>query len=400
MNRIDCDVAIVGGAMAGSALAACLADSGLQVVVLEGGSVPGGTPAEGFDARVVALNSASQRLLQRTGAWQQLQQTRITPYTDMLVWDADGTGCVPFDAASLGAAALGYIVENSNLVQALYRCLLSQANVQYLSGARVAELHSTEGGKRAQLHLSDCQVSAELVVAADGAQSLLRRLAGIETVEWDYAHHALVSCVQTAQPHGYTARQRFLTGGPLALLPLQDERGDCGWHAIVWSCPPEQAETLLALPDREFQQALGEASEHCLGEIIASGSRARLPLRQRHAKVYYRDRAVLIGDAAHTIHPLAGQGVNLGFADVAALADELVRARARGLDLADPSVLARYQRRRRADNMGMAAAMEGFQWLFGQKAPPLRLLRNVGMRGLSQLPLLKNALVKQAMGLR
>ena len=399
---MECDIVVIGGAMAGAALAAKLTGAGLRVVVLEAAPQPKAL-AEQFDARVVALNSASKQLLTEVGAWAHVDQSRVAPYSQMLVWDAEGSGQIDFDVASLKAEALGYIVENANVVHALYQTL-QRNDVPYIAAARVQDVRLTNGGGAAEVdYLRDGElhsVSARLVVAADGAQSFTRKLAGIDTLEWDYAHNALVCVAQTAKPHGFTARQRFLTDGPLALLPLQNREGDSGWHAIVWSCVPARADALLALDDAAFQRELSRASEHCLGEIIQVGKRAMLPLKQRHAKVYWRDRIVLIGDAAHTIHPLAGQGVNLGFADVRALADELTRARARGLDLAERSVLERYQRQRLAENVTMAAAMEGFQHLFGSKALPLRLLRNAGMSGLAKLPLLKNLIAKQAMGLR
>lgn len=399
---MECDIAVIGGAMAGSALAAKLKLAGLRVVVLEAGPQPKPL-SESFDARVVALNSASKQLLTEVGAWQHLEQSRVAPYSQMRVWDAEGSGQIDFDAASLKAEALGYIVENANVVHALYQTLQLH-DVPYIAGARVQNLLYAADNASVEVQFSAHGelgfVSARLVVAADGAQSFTRKLAGIETMEWDYAHNALVCVAQTAKPHGFAARQRFLIDGPLALLPLQNAEGDSGWHAIVWSSVPACAEELLALDDEAFKRELGRASEYCLGEIVSVGQRGLLPLRQRHARLYWRERVVLIGDAAHTIHPLAGQGVNLGFADVDALAEELGRAKARGVDLAHPSVLARYQRRRLGENLTMAAAMEGFQHLFGSKALPLRLLRNAGMQGLAKLPLLKNLIAKQAMGLR
>ena len=200
------------------------------------------------------------------------------------------------------------------------------------------------------------------MVAADGATSAVRRLAGLETREWDYLHHAIVTSVRCAESHQRTAWQRFTDDGPLAFLPL-DRGGDTRWCSIVWSCTPKQGERLMALDDAAFCQALGKAFEHRLGKVECSDTRLCIPLRQRHAKRYVEPGLALIGDAAHVIHPLAGQGVNLGFLDAAVLAEELRHAQARGESIAEQRVLERYERRRMPHNLAMMAAMEGFQRL-------------------------------------
>ena len=215
------------------------------------------------------------------------------------------------------------------------------------------------------------------MIAADGANSAVRRLAGCATREWDYLHHAIVTSVRCEQPHHRTAWQRFTDDGPLAFLPL-DRQGDEHWCSIVWSTTPEQATRLMALDDEAFRVELGKAFEHRLGRVEAADPRLCIPLRQRHAKRYVEPGLALIGDAAHTIHPLAGQGVNLGFLDAAVLAEVLLHAHGRGERLADERVLSRFERRRMPHNLGMMAAMEGFQRLFQADPLPLRWLRNAG----------------------
>ncbi|MDR6356110.1 ubiquinone biosynthesis UbiH/UbiF/VisC/COQ6 family hydroxylase [Pseudomonas psychrotolerans] len=244
----------------------------------------------------------------------------------------------------------------------------------------------------------DRQIRAPLVVAADGATSAVRRLAGLETREWDYLHHAIVTSVRCAESHQRTAWQRFTDDGPLAFLPL-DRGGDTRWCSIVWSCTPKQGERLMALDDAAFCQALGEAFEHRLGKVECSDTRLCIPLRQRHAKRYVESGLALIGDAAHVIHPLAGQGVNLGFLDAAVLAEELRHAQARGEAIAEQRVLERYERRRMPHNLAMMAAMEGFQRLFQDDRLPLRWLRNAALKQVDRHFEAKALFVRRALGL-
>lgn len=400
-DRLDCDIAIVGGAMAGSALACALAGSAYRVIVIENQQATAFTRDNFFDARVVALSAASQQFLEKLGVWQDIYAQRVSPYEHMQVWDAEGTAHIAFDCADVQQPALGYIVENSLIVDALQKKLQQADNIQWLCPASVADLRGNDPqASTCELVLHDKRtVHARLVVAADGAVSTLRNLADIKIMEWDYGHTAIVATVKTAVSHQRTARQRFMASGPLAFLPLRANDGDEHWSSIVWSIVPEQAQALLDLPEAEFAGKLDQAIEHRLGEILEVRNRFAFPLRQRHAQVYYRDHVVLIGDAAHTIHPLAGQGVNLGFMDVKALAEELLSAHARGIAVAHSSVLQRYQRRRRGDNLTMTAVMEMFKRVFSRKELPVRWLRNAGMRSLDALPLAKREIMRRAMGL-
>lgn len=395
---MQADLIIVGAGMVGSALALALKDSGLDILLIDGSplSVKPFDAEAAFEPRVSALSAASQRILDRLGAWPGVVARRASPYGEMQVWDGTGTGAIHFSAASVHADVLGHIVENRVVQDALLEPL-HDSGIGLMPNARLE--HLRHSGDDWLLTLVDGrQLRAPLVIAADGANSAVRRLAGCATREWDYLHHAIVTSVRCEQPHQRTAWQRFTDDGPLAFLPL-DRQGDEHWCSIVWSVTPEEAERLMALDDDAFCSALGEAFEHRLGRVEHSDPRLCIPLRQRHAKRYVEPGLALIGDAAHTIHPLAGQGVNLGFLDAAVLAEVLLHAHARGERLADEKVLSRFERRRMPYNLGMMAAMEGFERLFQADPLPLRWLRNAGLRWVNQQPEAKALFVRQALGL-
>lgn len=395
------DILVVGGGMIGSALALGLSRQGWQVGLIEGAPAASlMAPAEpassvdDFEPRVSAISLASQRLLEELGAWPKVQASRHCGYREMTVWDGDGTGRIHFDAAELHARSLGTIVENRNIVRALFESL-SDSSVQLLDGVRVKAWSREQG---VELEDGRC-LAARLVVGADGALSRLRQWSGLATREWDYDQQAIVCTVRTSQNHRYTAWQRFSPTGPLAFLPLLNEAGDEHFCSIVWSQDTLEARRLMALETESFRKELEAAIERELGEVLAVSRRFAFPLRQRHAKDYIADGLALVGDAAHTIHPLAGQGANLGYGDVRALLEELERARELGLAPDDASVLARYQRRRKGENLTMMAAMEGFKQLFARDELPVRWLRNTGMRWLNQLAPLKNRIAAEAMGI-
>ncbi|WP_236208261.1 2-octaprenyl-3-methyl-6-methoxy-1,4-benzoquinol hydroxylase [Pseudomonas tohonis] len=395
---MQADLIIVGAGMVGSALGLALKDSGLEIILIDGSplSIKPFDAEAAFEPRVSALSAASQRILQRLGAWEGVAARRASPYGEMQVWDGSGTGNIHFSAASVHAEVLGHIVENRVIQEALLEPL-HDSGVGLLPNARLERLRRS--GDDWLLTLVDGrELRAPLVIAADGANSAVRRLAGCATREWDYLHHAIVTSVRCEQPHHRTAWQRFTDDGPLAFLPL-DRQGDEHWCSIVWSTTPEQATRLMALDDEAFRVELGKAFEHRLGRIEAADPRLCIPLRQRHAKRYVEPGLALIGDAAHTIHPLAGQGVNLGFLDAAVLAEVLLHAHGRGERLADERVLSRFERRRMPHNLGMMAAMEGFQRLFQADPLPLRWLRNAGLDLVDGLPEAKALFVRQALGL-
>ncbi|MDH4563090.1 2-octaprenyl-3-methyl-6-methoxy-1,4-benzoquinol hydroxylase [Pseudomonas sp. BN515] len=395
--ELRADLIIVGAGMVGSALALALKDSGLDILLIDGSplSVKPFDPAAAFEPRVSALSAASQRILLRLGAWPGVLARRSSPYSEMRVWDGSGTGQIHFSASSVHAEVLGHIVENRVVQDALMEPL-HDSGIGLMPGARLERLRRS--GDDWLLTLVDGrELRAPLVVAADGANSAVRRLAGCATREWDYLHHAIVTSVRCAEPHQRTAWQRFTDDGPLAFLPL--ERDDEHWCSIVWSVTPTEAERLMALDDAAFCNELGRAFEWRLGEVLGADPRLCIPLRQRHAKRYVEEGLALIGDAAHTIHPLAGQGVNLGFLDAAVLAEVLLHANGRGERLADERVLGRFERRRMPHNLAMMAAMEGFERLFQANPLPLRWLRNSGLKWVDGMPEAKALFVRQALGL-
>ena len=395
---MQADLIIVGAGMVGSALALALQDQGLEILLVDGSplSVKPFDPQAAFEPRVSALSVASQRILERLGVWEGIAARRVCPYGEMQVWDGSGTGQIHFSAASVHAESLGHIVENRVVQDALLE-RLHDSSIGLLPGARLEQLRRSGDGWLLSLN-DGRELRAPLVIAADGANSVVRRLAGCATREWDYLHHAIVTSVRCAKPHQATAWQRFTDDGPLAFLPLAGPAGE-HWCSIVWSVTPTEAERLMALDDAGFRRALGFAFEHRLGEVQHADPRLCIPLRQRHAKRYVEDGLALIGDAAHSIHPLAGQGVNLGFLDVAVLAEVLLHAAQRGERLSDVKVLSRYERRRMPHNLAMMAAMEGFERLFQADPLPVRWLRNSGLNWVDDLPEAKALFVRQALGL-
>ncbi|NMT62339.1 FAD-dependent monooxygenase [Marinobacter orientalis] len=398
------DVLVVGGGMTGSALALGLSRQGWNVGLVEGSDcsallrAPGEASAvEDFDPRVSAISVASQRLLEQLGVWDEIAAGRHCPYQTMTVWDGDGTGRIEFEAAELRAPALGTIIENRGIVRALFSTL-ADSSVELIDGVRVSGWW--QDGTMRGIRLEDGRtLSAGLVVAADGANSRLRQWVGLPTREWDYDQQAIVCTVRTAHSHRFTAWQRFSPTGPLAFLPLLTESGDEHFCSIVWSQDTAEARRLMALDNSAFKAELESAIERELGAVEEVSHRYAFPLRQRHAKDYIASGFALVGDAAHTIHPLAGQGANLGYGDVRALLDELSQATKAGISPDNELVLARYQRRRKGENLAMMAAMEGFKQLFGRDELGVRWLRNTGMRWLNQLGPIKNRIAAQAMGL-
>ena len=387
------DVLIIGGGMVGSALACALGDGPLSVALVERGTLEGCRPGPEPDMRVSAITPASRNVLAAVGAWDTMIDTRVSPYTDMHVWDAAGGASIHFDCTDLDLPELGWIIEN-RLVQ---HGLLARAgefdNVTVLESAELARAEINDTGFSVALE-DGRLLQTRLLVGADGAGSRVRRLAGIETVGWDYDQHGLVCTVETELPHAGTAWQRFLSTGPLAFLPLFD--GRC---SIVWSTTPEAAARLQALDADAFESELTDAFEARLGRVRLVSPRAAFPLRLQHARHYIGPRVVLLGDAAHTIHPLAGQGVNLGMMDAACLAECLLDGAARGRAPDSILTLRRYERWRKGQNVFMQGTMDVFKRLFGSGFMPLRLARNLGLRIADGAVPVKTALARRAMGL-
>ena len=398
MSAFTHDAIIIGGGMVGLSLAVAAARQGLSVAVVERGHPESDTPEPGrFAPRVSAISRHSQAWLQQLDAWRRIPNGRACAYTHMAVWDGLGNGRIEFDAAEVQADNLGHIVENRWLTQALWRQAEESRSLQLLAGRTVDHWQQDDFGVRVTLD-DDQTVSAPVLAACDGRFSKVRDQAGFQTREWAYGQTALVTSIRHSRPHAFTARQVFLETGPLAFLPLTDETGTEHWTSIVWSADTDRAEALRALDDADFLAELNRASEGCLGTIEAEDPRYCFPLGQMHARQYWQGRVVLLGDAAHAIHPLAGQGVNLGFLDAEALSDVWGQAHARGQSLGDAWTLRRFQRRRQTHNLAAMAAMEGFKRLFGTDHPVPVLLRNRGLNWVHRLPLAKRPLIRAAMG--
>ena len=384
------DVVVVGGGVIGAATTLALARQGFDVALIEKGAAPAAFKPEHYDARVYAIAPGSARFLRRLGAWDRMLAQRASPYGRMQVWEGTPAQSLAFDAAELAVPELGHIVEDSLMRATLWGAL---GGVALMPGVQVAGLATAHGKPRLALGNGEA-IEAELVIAAEGADSPLREWAGIDVGGWGYPQRAIVANVTTARPHRATAYQRFLPGGPLAFLPLADGRS-----SIVWSTDTAEAEELMALSDAEFCEELGAAFHHHLGPVTASDRRFAFPLRLLHAQQYVAPGVALVGDAAHVIHPMAGQGLNLGLADVEALVAVLVEARAQRKPLGALRVLRRYERARKADNVEALALVDGLHRLFRLRAPELGGLRELGMSLVGRAGLVKAALAKRAMGI-
>ena len=389
-SRARLDVAVAGGGVVGAACALALARAGLQAALVEARPAPRWL-AERPDLRVFALAPDNAALLDALGVWPQVLRARAQPYRKMRVWDAGGGDELAFDAATLARDELGWIVENGLLVDRLWAALVA-AGVQVHCPARVQGMEQDEAGVRLQLD-DGTRLEARVAVAADGGASELRRLAGLDVDAHDYGQRGVVAFIETADPHQETAWQRFLPTGPLALLPFTQGRS-----SIVWTLPEAEAARVLALDDAAFAVALTDASAARLGRAVPVSARAAFPLRRQLVRQQVAGRVLVLGDAAHVVHPLAGQGVNLGLRDVAALRAEVESAQARRVDWASAHRLQRWARRRRSDNTVSAYAFEGINRLFSN-ADPLAVLARGPLLGLAgKLPPLTRALWRHAAG--
>ncbi len=396
MNEVDFDIVIVGGGIVGTTLACSLAQSNqdIKIALVEAREPKFEDLKENiFDIRVSAITRASQRICNDIDVWSKIESKRLCQFTDMHVWDDTGVGEIHFDSAEIGEPYLGHIIENSVILSSLYQGMSDYQNITLLSPVKISNINYLDTQAEIEFH-DNKKLSTRLIIAADGSQSWLRQQAGIIVRGWDYPQDALVTWVKTEQQHQHTAWQRFMPDGPLAFLPLQN-----GYSSIVWSTTPEHVQQLLQFSDKDFRAALTNAFSNTLGQVIENGPRARFPLRYFVTENYIKPRLALIGDAAHTMHPLAGQGVNVGLQDVAAMTSILSDANSRNKDLGATPTLRQYERSRRAENTPMLATVNGFQRLFGSDDPVLSWARNTGMKLGHNIPILKNQIMRQAMGL-
>jgi len=388
------DVVIVGAGMVGSTLACSLEQTALRIGIVEALPPPTTWDPDSIDLRVSAVTAASQQIFKGLGVWDQMVVQRVSPFREMHVWDAGGDGAIHFDSADIGEDRLGYIIENRVIQQALLDKVMTLGNIEFICPAKLMSMTvnaesvdlQLEGGRR---------LSTKLIVGADGGNSQVRQFAGIGTRGWLYDQKAVVATVKTSKSHRETAWQRFLPDGPVAFLPLSN-----GWCSIVRTTTPAHADELLDMDEDAFMRELTKAFDAKLGQIVECGPRAAFPLRLQHVNAYVKERLALIGDAAHTIHPLAGQGVNLGLLDAAALSEVLGDASEKGHDIGAYHVLRRYERWRKGDNLLIMAVMDGFKRLFGSSIDPVRSIRNLGLNLTNAMMPVKNQIMLRAMGLK
>ena len=395
------DVVIIGGGLVGGLTALLLAEGGVQATVLDAAPVlDAGQTLAVANPRVLALSQATIHLLKTVKVWDKL--ARQMPYSGMQVWNKNGYGDINFGQVSVHTPsdqqALGSMVEPSVLNLAIQEKMLEQLH-DYRTNVQVKRVEL--GIDVWHIHLADgTQLSTKLVIGADGANSFVREQAFIALDVLDYKQAGLTCAIRTAQPHQHVARQIFLETGPLALLPMAslEPEQDGYWQSIVWTLPDDYAEEYAALDDAAFTALLTRESQHMLGEVLQATPRAQFPLKARAAQQYVKAGLALIGDAAHVIHPLAGQGVNIGCLDAAILCDVLLHDRKRGV-WAHEQTLQRYEHRRKGQNDAMMHSMSAIGWLETTSLFPVVWARNFGLKQVQQRPALKDAFMSQANGL-
>lgn len=392
-------IVIAGGGPVGLSLAALLASSDrardLDIRLFEPRDPPD-WDAGRVDLRVYALSRASQNVLAHAGAWDGVSAARAAPYRRMRVWQGEygaRLGSLTFDSAEVGEPDLGHIVEDT-LLRARLTDALKQTDVDLNFGVELTAVDTEERCVDIATSAGET-LSASVLIAADGSASAVRNLLEMPISTLSYAQRALVTHVTTERPHDDTAWQRFLPSGPLAFLPLVDGRS-----SVVWSTGAEHAQSLCELADGEFQAELQAASGGVLGALGSTVERVSFPLQAAHARRYCCARVALVGDAAHTVHPLAGQGMNLGLLDAAVLTDVLLRALEKGEDPGDLRVLRRYERLRKGDNLKMLLALDALHRLFGTSGSFMPPLRAIGLSTIDATPFAKAMLMRQALGLR
>ncbi len=388
---IETEVLIAGGGMAGLALTAALAGAGVAVALADRRTFDA-IAAPASDGRTASIAAGGQRALAGIGVWPAMERA-AAPIREIRVSDGNAPFYLHYDHALLGLGPLGWIVENSTIRAALLDRLGTLADANLIGAAGVESLAPDGHGVTATL-ADGRRVRARLAVAADGRNSALRRAAGVGVTEWRYKQAAIVCTVAHTRPHRGIAHERFLPAGPFAILPMTGDRS-----SIVWTERADLVPALVALPRAALTAELARRFGDFLGALRIEGELFTYPLSLLHADAYVAPRLALIGDAAHTIHPIAGQGFNLGLRDVAALAEEVVDARRLGLDIGQGEALTRYETWRRFDSSVMIAVTDGLNRLFSNEVAPIRLARDLGLAAVNRIPPLKRVLMRHAMGL-
>ncbi len=388
-QRPACDIAIIGGGIVGLTAYLALRLQGFDVRLIERGKVPVLSPPDpdaAYDPRVYAITPSSAELLRTLEIWQQLDMKRVAPIRQMCVWDQQPADALKFDATAQG---LGWIMEHRPISHALWATVDA---AHLITECQVEHMQIDDDGVEMQLSDDSC-LRAQLLVSAEGAGSSIRDFAGIETTGWDYKAKAIVCHLKTSLQHDGQALQRFLKTGPLALLPLADGR-----RSLVWSADNAEAEALLALDDAAFARRLEEATQSVAGTVLASSERISFPLRLLHASQYVSERCVLVGDSAHVVHPLAGQGLNLGLADVAELTRVLSEARQQKRSWSALRTLKRYERARAAENLEMLGLTDALNKAFSLDAKSWHRVLSFGMNTINRIEPLKQLLSARAAG--
>lgn len=387
------DILIVGGGMVGTALAAALSGHGISITVLEQTPPTPFTATQTPDLRVSAISPASAMLLREIGAWEQIEAMRTTPYTQMQVWENNEAHSTLFTAEEAGVQSLGHIIENRLIQLALTQQLEHKTDITLISPCTIQSIDYQP--KASRVTLDDGRVvMARLLIGADGARSRVREAGGIGITTWDYPCHALALTCEMDHGQQDITWQRFRPTGPQAFLPLHDH-----YASLVWYNTPTEISHLSALDDSDLIAAIKAEFPRKLGGIRQIVSKGSFPLVRRHAQHYAKEGLVLVGDAAHTIHPLAGQGVNLGFQDVSALRKVLLEALNKEADFADLSVLRQYEKSRRPGNLAMQSLMDVFCYGFGNNLGPLKMIRNLGLRLANHAGPVKKQVIRYALGL-